>query len=159
MDSLIDVKSIKKEMEILLKYLSTSFKNRMKCQVTQNESGYYSKINILHNDENSVSNFIYSSTSIIKYSDHSNSNGYEKKLINELQNLDDEEQWILNIFYYIENLPERECHYIIAKYFINENDEVIMKTLSIKKRTLAAIKANSLLHLGLLVPGGLVIFH
>ena len=90
-----------------------------------------------------------------QFNENSNSTGYEKKILSEIQKLDDEEKWILNIFFYIQNLPERECHYVIAKYFVREDDTKIMRDMGIKKRVLDKIKSNALLHLGLFIPGAL----
>lgn len=155
MDIHMDEKAIKSEMKELLEYLKDTFKSRMKCQVFQDSNGLYSSVNLIASSDNSVYNSIYSSTSILKFNENSNSTGYEKKILNEIQKLDDEEKWILNIFFYIQNLPERECHYVIAKYFVCEDDTKIMKDMGIRKRVLDKIKSNALLHLGLFIPGAL----
>ncbi len=156
MDIHMDEKAIKSEMKELLEYLKDTFKSRMKCQVFQDSNGLYSRVNLIASSDNSVYNSIYSSTSILKFNENSNSTGYEKKILSEIQKLDDEEKWILNIFFYIQNLPERECHYVsIAKYFVREDDTKIMRDMGIKKRVLDKIKSNALLHLGLFIPGAL----
>lgn len=155
MDIHMDEKAIKSEMKELLEYLKDTFKSRMKCQVFQDSNGLYSRVILIASSDNSVYNSIYSSTSILKFNENSNSTGYEKKILSEIQKLDDEEKWILNIFFYIQNLPERECHYVIAKYFVREDDTKIMRDMGIKKRVLDKIKSNALLHLGLFIPGAL----
>lgn len=155
MDIHMDEKAIKSEMKELLEYLKDTFKSRMKCQVFQDSNGLYSQVILIASNDNSVYNSIYSSTSILKFTGNENPTGYEKKILSEIQKLDDEEKWILNIFFYIQNLPERECHYVIAKYFVREDDTKIMRDMGIRKRVLDKIKSNALLHLGLFIPGAL----
>ncbi len=154
MDSMLDMKAIYKETTELLEYLQTTFKNRMRCQVVRDINGYYTNINIIP-DENGVYDQITTSASLLVVSNELKTENYEKKILNEIQNLQEEEIWIESIFLYIQQLPKREKHYIIAFYFINEKNDQIMDTLGVKTRTLKQIKSKAITHLGMLVPGGI----
>ncbi len=154
MDSMLDMKAIYRETIELLEYLQTTFKNRMRCQVIRDIEGYYTTINIIP-DENGVYDQIPTSGSLLVVSNELKTENYEKKILNEIQNLQEEEIWIESIFLYIQQLPKREKHYIIAFYFINEKNDQIMDTLGVKTRTLKQIKSKAITHLGMLVPGGI----
>lgn len=156
MDSMLDIKSIYKETIELLEYLQTTFKNRMRCQVIKDTDGYYTNITVLP-DESGVYDQITTSASLLVVSNEMKTEYYEKKILNEIQNLQEEEIWIESIFLYIQQLPKREKHYIIAFYFINEKNEKIMNTLGVRTRTLKQIKTKAITHLGMLVPGGVKI--
>ena len=123
-----DKKAMRNDIKELLDYLCATFLNRMQCIIDEDDSGLYSKI-VLVVDENSVVDS------------------------NEMQKLDDEQKWIANIFYYICVLPDVERHFIIAKYFKRESKEKIMHTLNIKTRTYEKIRSNAYMHLGILIPG------
>mgnify|MGYP001055768641 CR=1 FL=1 len=154
MDTNFDIKAIYKETEELLRYLQITFKNRMNCQIFADEDGFYINIKLL-SDSNTVLDQIATSASLITASNKLKTENYEKKILNEIQNMEDEEIWISGIFLYINQLPKRERHYIIATYFLNEEIEQLMSFLNVKTRTLKQIKSKSITHLGMLVPGNL----
>lgn len=147
-----DKKAMRNDIKELLDYLCATFLNRMQCVIDEDDNGLYSKI-VLVVDENSVVDSIRTSSSVLKFENSSSASGYERKIINEMQKLDDEQKWIANIFYYICVLPDVERHFIIAKYFKRESKEKIMHTLNIKTRTYEKIRSNAYMHLGILIPG------
>lgn len=154
MDNVFDTKSIYKETKELLEYLQLTFKNRMKCRIYQDEKGFYTRIEDI-TDEEAVYNQITTSTSILVASTELKTENYEKKILKEIQKVQEEQLWISEIFYYISELPKREKHYLISYYFVNQKSVEIMEFLSVKKRTLNQIKSKAILHLGILVPGGI----
>jgi len=145
-----------REAKELLEYLNFAFKNRMKFQIIKNESGFFDSIVVIPND-NSVYDQIITSRSVLVPSSEINVKSYENRILEEIQKMQDEQLWINSIFYYIMQLPIREKHYIIAHYFAEQTNQEIMDFLGIKNRTLNQIKSNALLHLGMLVPGGIKI--
>lgn len=154
MDNVFDTKSIYKETKELLEYLQLTFKNRMKCRIYQDEKGFYTRIEAI-TDEEAVYNQINTSTSILVAATELKTENYEKKILKEIQKVQEEQLWISEIFYYISELPKREKHYLISYYFMNQKSVEIMEFLSVKKRTLNQIKSKAILHLGILVPGGI----
>lgn len=154
MDNVFDTKNIYKETKELLEYLQLTFKNRMKCRIYQDEKGFYTRIEVI-TDEEAVYNQITTSTSILVAATELKTENYEKKILKEIQKVQEEQLWISEIFYYISELPKREKHYLISYYFANQKSVEIMEFLSVKKRTLNQIKSKAILHLGILVPGGI----
>lgn len=148
----LDKNAMRNDIKELLDYLCATFMNRMQCIIDIDDNGLYSKIALVV-DGNSVVDSIRTSASILKFENSSASTGYERKIINEMQKLDDEQKWIANIFYYICVLPDVERHFIIAKYFKRESKDKIMSTLNIKTRTYEKIRSNAFMHLGMLIPG------
>lgn len=152
LDVIFDKKRMCIEMKELLEYLQITFQFRMKCNISRNEQGLYAYIELI--PQALYDTIPSTTTSILRTPEGSLNDYYESNMLNHIQEIQNEEKWIEQIFFYIMKLPDREKHYIIAKYLANDTDVRIMNELNIKERSLNRIKANSLFHLSLLVPSG-----
>ena len=72
-----DKKAMRNDIKELLDYLCATFLNRMQCIIDEDDSGLYSKI-VLVVDENSVVDSIRTSSSILKFENSSSASGYQQ---------------------------------------------------------------------------------